>query len=456
MHASPRARTLAQLLAASMLLLLAACGGSDAPGGTGTPPPLGTGSPSLSVENGAGQSGVIGTQLPARIRVRVRGANGSPAPGVEVTFAVASGGGRVSPERNTTSSNGETEVTWTLGSASGPQAITASVPGAAPVGVSATATVPPRPVFTVPVVPLDRVVYAYGLGHVNPPGHTLPSDHMYYYLVDCRNASCSLPAPVPVSAPAAGTVVRVDRGSSQVGADDAVFVEVNPAVTYYVIHIRLPESIRVGSRVEAGQSLGVTSGAVLAVDLGVLDRSLTHAGFVNPWRYRGETVHAGAPITYYAEPLRSQLYAKVDRRGAEKDGRVDFDVPGRLSGGWFVQGFPNDPGAGTESWARQLYFLTHVEDPAQQKVSVGGTLAGGAGVYLFGPDARGIASVSPATGAVGYRLYRPILSIPAAQRTQVGLMMVQMLDGATLKAEVFPGDTTGTREFTAAATVYVR
>ena len=68
-----------------------------------------------------------------------------------------------------------------------------------------------------------------------------------------------------------------------------------------------------------------------------LDRPLT---FANPARYSRETLYGDGPLKYFEEPLRSQLYAKVDRDGSERDGRIDYDVKGTLSGNWFADDLP--------------------------------------------------------------------------------------------------------------------
>ena len=60
--------------------------------------------------------------------------------------------------------------------------------------------------------------------------------------------------------------------------------------------------------------------------------------FVNPLRYPSTTVHGDAPLPYFDEPLRSRLYARVQRIGGDLDGRFDFDVAGRLVGNWILEG----------------------------------------------------------------------------------------------------------------------
>jgi len=61
--------------------------------------------------------------------VRVTDANATPNSGVLVMFAASQGGGRVAPERDTTKSDGTAATAFTLGTAPGPNEVTAVVTG---------------------------------------------------------------------------------------------------------------------------------------------------------------------------------------------------------------------------------------------------------------------------------------------------------------------------------------
>ncbi|TMC49599.1 MAG: hypothetical protein E6J20_17850, partial [Chloroflexi bacterium] len=83
---------------------------------------------SIAVNAGNGQSATAGTAVAVNPSVIVRDANGNPVGGVAVTFAVASGGGTVTPTTAvTTGTNGIATVTsWTLGPTAGPNTLTAT------------------------------------------------------------------------------------------------------------------------------------------------------------------------------------------------------------------------------------------------------------------------------------------------------------------------------------------
>jgi Bacterial Ig-like domain (group 2) len=75
---------------------------------------------------GDGQSGVVGSQLPSAISVRVLGANNTPIPGAAVAFT---GDGTVSATPVTTDAQGEARTFWTLPTSQGSKAMNATAGG---------------------------------------------------------------------------------------------------------------------------------------------------------------------------------------------------------------------------------------------------------------------------------------------------------------------------------------
>ena len=108
---------------------------------TATEPPRAT---TLEKVSGDNQSATINSQLPNPLVVRVLDQNGAALPGVSVNFSV-SPSGTLTPEADTTDSNGLAETRLTLGSTLGEYSVTTSVSGITePVTFTATATEPPR------------------------------------------------------------------------------------------------------------------------------------------------------------------------------------------------------------------------------------------------------------------------------------------------------------------------
>ena len=87
------------------------------------------------------QTGVVGTAVPVPPSVVVKDALGNPVAGVSVVFSGAAGS--VVPSAVVTDANGRASATWTLGTISGAQTISAQTSTLAPVKFSATAVVGP-------------------------------------------------------------------------------------------------------------------------------------------------------------------------------------------------------------------------------------------------------------------------------------------------------------------------
>jgi plastocyanin len=120
-----------QVQAAAVILgtLLSGCGGDS-----GTPPST----ISIAKTAGEGQDGVVGQPLAGPLTVTVTDA-GAASAGTTVTWATTSGGS-LQPTSAPTDANGIASTTWTLGTTSGSQTVTATVSGAnTPATFTATA-----------------------------------------------------------------------------------------------------------------------------------------------------------------------------------------------------------------------------------------------------------------------------------------------------------------------------
>ena len=82
----------------------------------------------IEIIGGAGQEAPAGGLLPERMAVQVSDGAGSPVPGAEVHFQVASGGGIVGPTRLRTDSLGRASARWRLGFAAGTQRLMVVTP----------------------------------------------------------------------------------------------------------------------------------------------------------------------------------------------------------------------------------------------------------------------------------------------------------------------------------------
>jgi len=303
--------------------------------------------------------------------------------------------------------------------------------------------------FTYSPLAIDSFALITPLGNLNPPGHTTPSDHAYYYVADFDKRPYV--ADTLVRAVYAPTTGVLDFMMQPSGTDWKLQFRVTRDFWYYVDHIQPRPGLTLGTTVKAGEIIGHTNRGG-GMDLGAFDYSVNHDGFVNPKRYSVPTLHYVTPWKYFVEPLRSQLYAKQRRlAGADPDARIDFGVAGRLVGDWFHESVPNSSEAmGPVGWPKTLAFVYDYFDPAKVRVVIGGTIAP-VGVWTVPDDAPRPRDVSVASGKVAYRLM-----YTESTQFQYGLMLVQMLADDRIKIQVFVGNQARDAEFDAGAQVYLR
>jgi hypothetical protein len=304
-------------------------------------------------------------------------------------------------------------------------------------------------VFSVPPVDLSQVRTITPLGHIQPPGHVLPTDHVYFYQVDIDQPYQPAAAVLQVVAPASGIV---DFMLTIPPINDVkIQFRVNQRFSYYLDHVFPIAGIKVGSEVLAGQAVG-TTGPGASLDLGAYDRAVTLSGFISPGRYPDQTLHCVSPWQYFAEPIRSQIYSRVRRvpTAPDRDGRIDYDVPGRLVGSWFHESVTGIETSGPNGWPKSIAFAYDYKDPSLVRISIGGTMAA-AGIWTIEPAAPRPESVSVSSGKVSYRLM-----YTESTTVQSGLMLVQMLDDLHLKIEVWEGSQADTAEFDSRALIYRR
>ena len=317
--------------------------------------------------------------------------------------------------------------------------------GLAPTPAAPASFTPPSPaggsaplVFRISPIDQSAIRWITPLGNLNPPDHALPTDHIYFYFADPNAGESPVARRTAFFAPADGTVEDLFNG---LASDQKVFIRANNTVRYYVDHLLPDVRLTRGAKITAGQRLG-TSGSAYAIDLGVVNDALTLA-FVNPSRYAmGDTLHADAPLKYYEEPLRSQLSARVQRLGADRDGKIDYDLAGRLVGNWFIDG-----------GSLSLTFAYDTYDPAQVRICTpGGFLQ--SGVFAIAPGEPLPRDISVASGKVRFTLSRTITG-PAPPTTASARLLVQMLSDTRIQVEMF-SMTASADDFTAASRSFIR
>jgi len=298
--------------------------------------------------------------------------------------------------------------------------------------------------FRASPIAVSAIEFIAPLGNLNPPDHTLPTDHIYLY----HRLNNQAAPPRTVVAPADGTVQTIINHNSDV----KLLIKGASSFTYYLDHVVLDASIRQGLSIAAGQTLGVTSGGAFGIDLGLINDALT-VPLLGPTRYSAETLHGDAPLKYFDEPLRAQLYALVRRSSDDKNGTFNYDVAGSLSGNWFADGLPASESSLPSAWPRHLAFVYDNSEPSSIRIASGGALGV---IGQFGVPSGSVPprDVSPASGKISYRLFQA--SGNSTFGSQVGLLIVQMAAPDRVQAEYISGSTAVDVGFSSASRIYVR
>ncbi|MFA4967190.1 MAG: hypothetical protein WC624_03120 [Candidatus Margulisiibacteriota bacterium] len=303
----------------------------------------------------------------------------------------------------------------------------------------------PSGVISLEVSPMADGSYKYivPLGNLNPSDHTLPTDHVYFTHDDATET-------IPVYAPVGGKILDIYTFTYGSEHDNRVVVGVKSTYSYYLIHLVISSSLKVGDTVQTGQQMGVASKHAAAVDLGVLNKNSSQP-FINSTHYVDMNIYSDAPLKYYIEPVKSQLYANVRRLGSDKDGKFCYDQPGKLVGGWFLSDVATaDITAGTAVGTKEIAFVYDNYDPNQIMISVGGTVFS-KGVYYVQNGAADPVNVTAASGKIPYKLY-----LGSSETSRTGLMIVEMTADDKVKIEGFNDTSSDTADFTPAASPYIR
>jgi len=321
--------------------------------------------------------------------------------------------------------------------------------------------------FTHFPIPENEIEWIIPLGNINNPEHAIPTDHMYFRGI--RGASLpwgTMPGPHEIRAPADGFInwINWTTGySHELGKslDDfmVVIIHSNNFISvlghvYDIDNSILEEAKRQGLKkgedygdymhvwipVKAGQTIGRATGG----DFGAYDKTVVLTGLIHPEKYKTLDffLHTVNPLDYYEENLREFLYQKCWRVGEPRGGKIDYDIPGRLIGNWFLK-----PWKGDEYWTRNyglLSFAPSVYDSS--KIRIGFGRGFGLPEHLMftyenvdGPDP---ATVTVQSGPVVYYLSHPVWREVSGEWTWVTVkltILVQMVSDEEIKVEWFEG-----------------
>jgi hypothetical protein len=233
-------------------------------------------------------------------------------------------------------------------------------------------------------------------------------------------------------------------------------------------------SVQVNIPVTAGQILGKIGGQTL--DYAVWDFNKTLTGYVQPEHYAGDypRLHLVSPFDYLTDDVRQALVSKLVRSVEPLAGKVDYDVDGKLVGGWFTEGSNYYTGADQRRyWAGHLAIVPDYIDPTLTLISIGTYGTNEEGQFALSRQATDPAAIGVETGLVQYDLYQidhtksdgsmwdrtsPATGLKGRTNgPSQGCALLQLTEARKLKAEFFPRRACSTGvNFTSAARIYTR
>ncbi len=241
------------------------------------------------------------------------------------------------------------------------------------------------PLFEVSPLRVSDIQGINPLGNLNPPGHTFPSQHLYFYIrrenpTDDRSS----PVSVPVFAPGHMWITSVEAAeypsASPPFTEYSLYFSPCNQVSGYFHHVQtLTDDLldRIGIydvgrcdtdastgdqtrrvckkslmiEVQAGELIGTAGDrGSLAMDFGMRDGRVPALAYANSSRHYSnrsgfDQFHLVCAVDYYRPDVRDQLRARLgDHFGGKPRtiepicGEVEQDEPGTAQGNWYKPG----------------------------------------------------------------------------------------------------------------------
>ncbi len=304
--------------------------------------------------------------------------------------------------------------------------------------------------FSVSPIALSDFINITPLGNPNPPAHTFPTDHIYFYVKRAGPASGpgGLPpaAEVTVFAPGDITILQVNSkeylSSTQSGFKPHTDYQVefstckefrarfdhvaslsdkiksqfksrlerdkesdgelsNSSSTYSTGGSTIKyHSTRVDIKLKAGEVIGTAGGPNGSnnLDFWAFDYRIAPHVYANPSRWNEDSFYIVCAIDYFIPTLRDTLRKRfggfngTSRTALPLCGEVAQDKPGTAQGVWFVKGTPVD-GRGLSRQDPHLALVPDNVDPSKGVFSMGISMEEkglSSGAYHFGSRHSGL------------------------------------------------------------------
>jgi len=343
---------------------------------------------------------------------------------------------------------------------------------------------PSGPVFTkIPLDP-DKILSVTPLGNLNPPDHTIPTDHIYLVLKE--NNEIHPEASQKVIAPSNVTISTIThttaKKSGKVFSDDysidfspckdiqAKFghvTKLSPKLFSLVEknkgdcktqHPR-PEdeytycNIELNEKIPAGEELGEAGGGTpTGLDFWAIDLRAKELVYANPKRYNSHQLHTVCPLDLFEPSQKAILSSKFGKYEKKRTieplcGQINQDIAGTAQGNWTTaEGYIDKP----EAWSKSLALVHDNVDPTIGIVSIGGTI-GSPTKIQFTPTSSG--NINRDFNQVkDQQIYCYGGQSVGINSKQSGRVLIQLEDQSKLKVEYQNGTCQDNFQFTSPAT----
>ncbi|MFH2021012.1 MAG: hypothetical protein ABIJ34_06355 [archaeon] len=244
-----------------------------------------------------------------------------------------------------------------------------------------TANVPSCPnelsgILTAPVMDLSEFSAIIPLGNLYPPGHSVPTDHIYLVSNNEKDHIVNLYSPGDIILSSLYSSITTDKATGEVISSD-YSIQFIPCkgITIELGHVAdIPENLKkvisgkkgqchsgnkmgntneqctykINTMTKAGDLIGYGNAKVgmATLDLYSWNDNINPPNYANPKRYSPNALHAFCPLDLYSGELREQLYSRLGgldkpRTIEPRCGEIMQDVLGTLQGAWF--GEAEDP-----------------------------------------------------------------------------------------------------------------
>lgn len=232
--------------------------------------------------------------------------------------------------------------------------------------------------------------------------------------------------------------------------------------------------VQVNIPIKSGQLVGKIGGQTL--DYAVWDFTKNLTGIVVPEHYERDfpRIHLVSPYDYVTDEVKQVLLSKSLRTADPIAGKVDYDIDGKLIGGWFEENTKYYEGLNmSRYWAGHLAIIPNELDPTFMEVSTGTWGSNKEAQLGISRDAIDPRTVGVETGMVKYDLFNVDFTradgshwnrMAFAQNVKAvtggpvqGCTVFQLTETRKLKAEFFPAKAcSGVSGFTSKAKIYTR